>query len=73
MSPVNTYMLSSFGMFSGYFIFCLATEVVSSAVAAVCVCFADRPHVLEVNKCAVLSCFMMAKKPIINVVYHDYF
>ena len=49
VSVVNTSMLSSLGFFTGSLMFTLTMSVVSSAVAAVCVCFAEKPEIFEVR------------------------
>ena len=49
MSSFNTAMLVSLGAFTGYLLFSLSMEVVSSAVVAVYVCFAEKPTIFQVN------------------------
>ena len=48
MSSFNTAMLVSLGAFTGYLLFSLSMEVVSSAVVAVYVCFAEKPALFQV-------------------------
>jgi Plasma-membrane choline transporter len=60
MSSFNTAMLVSLGAFTGYLLFSLSMEVVSSAVVAVYVCFAEKPALFQV----VIPCdsFILAVK-----------
>ena len=46
---VNSTMLSSFALLAGYWTFSLIMENISSAAATVCVCFAEKPNIFQVN------------------------
>jgi Plasma-membrane choline transporter len=50
LKGLNATMLSSFGLLAGYWTFSLIMENISSAVATVCVCFAEKPLIFQVNK-----------------------
>ena len=49
VTSVNLSLLTSLGFCSGYLMFSLTMSVVSSAVAAVCVCYAEKPEIFEVT------------------------
>ena len=47
LSGTNVTVTTLLGLFSGYLLFQIAVKVISSAVATVYVCFAERPDVFE--------------------------
>ena len=68
MSSFNTAMLVSLGAFTGYLLFSLSMEVVSSAVVAVYVCFAEKPALFQViPQC---DSFVLAVKYTVYLIYY---
>ena len=67
MSSFNTAMLVSLGAFTGYLLFSLSMEVVSSAVVAVYVCFAEKPAIFQV----IIPCdsFILAVKDTVYLIH----
>ena len=49
LSSTNLSVLTSFGFFCGFLMFSLTMSVVSSAVATVCVCYAEKPEIFRVS------------------------
>ena len=69
MSGFNTAMLVSLGAFTGYLLFSLSMEVVSSAVVAVYVCFAEKPTLFQVSRPHDAFIIAISSQILRNIVY----